>query len=204
MARRYTTPVDPAHLAANTRQNIPVGKTIDFDKLLPGRKFRHDGWTNERLQRFIDTLAYTGCVRDAAGVAGVSDTSIYKLKKRYPDFAAVWDDALVRSQKGLIAVAYRRAVEGKETVVIRNGEEVERRIVPSDSILSLLIKRGDMTGGKLAEQLEAVLTFEEYQAGWRFDGWGKKFRQEEPAVVRKKLEEKLAAMRQRLFIDADR
>jgi hypothetical protein len=203
MTRRHTTTVDPSHLAANTEQHIPPGKKIEFEKLLPGRKFRHDGWTNERLQRFIDTLAYTGCVRDSAGVAGVSDTSIYKLKKRYPSFAAVWDDALARSQKGLIAVAYRRAVEGKETVVIRNGEEVERRIVPSDSILSLLIKRGDLTGERAKAKGEDVLTFEEWKSGLRFTKWGKKWKPPSPEEAQAKLDAKFKQMRQRLFADAD-
>ncbi|WP_422062242.1 hypothetical protein [Sphingopyxis sp.] len=39
-------------------------------------------------------------------------------------------------------VAYERAVEGREMVILRGGKEVERRIVPSDSLLGLLLKRG--------------------------------------------------------------
>ena len=41
-----------------------------------------------------------------------------------------------------MAVAYKRAVEGKETIIVRRGQEVERRITPSDAILGVLLKRG--------------------------------------------------------------
>ena len=204
MARRRKPEDDLAAADANPPQHIPGGPRINFKALMPGYPKRHDGWNQHRVQRFLDTLAHTGCVKDAARVAGMSAVAARRAQRRYPPFAAAWEDALERSQQGLIAIAYQRAVEGRETIIIRKGEEYERKIEPSDAMLGLLIKRGDMTGDKLAENSEAVLTFEEYQAGWRFDGWGKKFRQEEPAAVRKKLEEKLAAMRQRLFIDADR
>ena len=45
------------------------------------------------------------------------------------------------------AIAYERAVVGRETVVMRGGKEVERRITPSDSMLALLVKRGEMGDG---------------------------------------------------------
>lgn len=49
---------------------IPIGPPISLNKLLPGLRVRHDGWTEARTQRFLDTLAHTGCVTDAARVAG--------------------------------------------------------------------------------------------------------------------------------------
>ena len=33
---------------------------------MPGLRIRHDGWTQAQTQRFLDTLGYSGCVRDAA------------------------------------------------------------------------------------------------------------------------------------------
>lgn len=69
------------------------------------------------------------------------------MKRRFPLFAAAWDEGLSRAGQGLMAIAYKRAVEGRETVIIRNGEEYERRFMPSDSILGLLLERGDMNGG---------------------------------------------------------
>lgn len=203
MARRRKPEDDLAAASANPPQHIPSGPRVDFAKLMPGYPKRHDGWNQQRVQRFFDTLAHTGCVKDAARVAGMSAVAARRAQRRFPLFAAAWEDALDRSRQGLIAIAYQRAVEGRETIIIRKGEEYERKIEPSDAMLGLLIKRGDMSGNKLGEKAEDILTFEEYKAGWRFTGFGKKFKQEDPAQVRARLEAKFALMRKRLFADAD-
>jgi hypothetical protein len=204
MARRRKPEDDLAAASANPPQHIPPGPKVDFAKLMPGYPKRHDGWNQQRVQRFFDTLAHTGCVKDAARVAGMSAVAARRAQRRFPLFAAVWEEALDRSRQGLIAIAYQRAVEGRETVIIRKGEEYQRKIEPSDAMLGLLIKRGDMSGGRLGEKSEDVLSFEEYQAGWRFTGFGKKYKQEDPAVVRARLEAKFDLMRKRMFTDADR
>jgi hypothetical protein len=118
------------------------------DKLLPGLRLRHDGWTEARLSLFLATLGTTGCIRDAARVAGVSVKGANDIRVRFPLFAAAWEEALARAQKGLLAVAHDHAVRGKETVIIRDGKEVERRITPDSATLGLLIKRGDQGGVK--------------------------------------------------------
>jgi hypothetical protein len=176
---------------------------------MPGYRVRHDGWTVQRTQRFLDTLAHTGCVRDACRVADVSDTSAYRLKDRYPAFAFAWSEALARSRIGLEAVAYRRAVEGRETVIIRKGEEVERRISPSDSMLALLIKRGDLaekraqevsTGlaeGKVLYHPHEVVNYEEWAKGWRFDDEGRKTDKFTIERIKDRLEARFAEMRER-------
>lgn len=204
MARKRKPEDDLAAASANPPQHIPSGPKVDFLKLMPGYPRRHDGWNQQRVQRFFDTLAHTGCVKDAARVAGMSAVAARRAQRRFPLFAAAWEEALDRSRQGLIAIAYQRAVEGRETVIIRKGEEYQRKIEPSDAMLGLLIKRGDMSGGKLGEKAEDVLTYEEYKAGWRFTGFGKKYKQEDPAVVRARLDAKFALMRKRMFADADR
>lgn len=204
MARRRKPEDDLAAASANPPQHIPSGPRVDFAKLMPGYPKRHDGWNQQRVQRFFDTLAHTGCVKDAARVAGMSAVAARRAQRRFPLFAAAWEEALDRSRQGLIAIAYQRAVEGRETVIIRKGEEYQRKIEPSDAMLGLLIKRGDMSGGKLGGKAEDVLSFEEYKAGWRFTGFGKKYKQEDPAVVRARLDAKFALMRKRMFADADR
>lgn len=111
--------------------------------LLPGLRPRHDGWTDARLKVFLKTLKTTGCISDAARVAGVSAKSAYEQRDRFPAFAAAMEGALEHAQDGLLAVAHRYATQGRETVIIRKGEEVERRIAPDTATLGLLIKRGD-------------------------------------------------------------
>ncbi len=205
MARYRRNRAGELVMGKDEERQIPSGPIrVDFDAMMPGYRTRHDGWNQQRLQRFFDVLAFSGCIEDACRVCGMSDVSARRMKKKYPLFASAWEDALARAQQGLIAIAYQRAVEGRETVIIRKGEEYQRKIEPSDAMLGLLIKRGDMSGGKLGEKSEDVLTFEEYQAGWRFTGFGKKYKQEDPAVVRARLDAKFASMRKRMFTDADR
>ena len=152
------------------------------------------------MQRFFDALAHTGCVRDAARVAGVSGASAYRMKRRFVLFSQAWERALSRAGQGLMAVAYKRAVDGKETVIIRGGQEVERRITPSDAILGLLLKRGDMAGGGLigGKSPEEYLSFDEWQQHKRFDARGRKIEIEDPEVSAHKFADKMEQMRKRL------
>jgi hypothetical protein len=138
---------------------------------LAGHRQRLDGWTPQRVAQFLETLAETGCVRDAARVAGLSKASAYRLRAKSPAFAARWAQAMEAAQEGLVAIAYKRAVEGKETIIIRKGEEVERRISPSDAMLSLLVKRGDLSGERATS---AAISFEEHEQGWHFEKDGRK------------------------------
>lgn len=198
MARKRN-PIDPADAAAHGPQAIPRGVHLSRNTLMPGYRVRHDGWTEERTQRFLDALSHTGCVRDAARVAGVSNQAGYRLKARFPAFAAAWNAALARAQQGLIAIAYKRAVEGRETVIIRKGEEVERRIQPSDSMLGLLIKRGDLEGDGAHVLREDAITFDEWQDRWRFDQSGKKVQQGSEADAMHRVDERLQRIRANLI-----
>ncbi|RYD42580.1 MAG: hypothetical protein EOP63_12515 [Sphingomonadales bacterium] len=130
-----------------------------LNPFMPGLRIRADGWTVARTRTFLALLAQTGCVADAARVAGVSTTSVNRSRKLFAPFDRACAEALANALRGLEAVAYQRAVEGRETVVIRDGREVERRIMPSDSLLAMLIKRGDLSG-----ILGRALTAEEAEA----------------------------------------
>tara|TARA_R100001244_G_scaffold9454_2_gene11458 strand:+ start:17619 stop:18395 length:777 start_codon:yes stop_codon:yes gene_type:complete len=164
------------------------------------RKPRHDGWTEARRKTFLAVLRESGCVTDACRVAGVSGTSAYRLRRRDPEMAALWDEALETGQRGLVAVAHQHAVVGKETIIYRGGEEVERRVAPSDSIMALLIKRGDLGGRIGSRTADQVITWEEWQDGLRFDEEGNKVTlEEEAAAVRASLDAKLDDMRTKLL-----
>ena len=106
---------------------------------MPGLRVRSDGWTAARTRVFLATLGRTGCVTDAARIAGVSTTSVNRSRALFAPFDKACGEAIARALRGLEAVAYERAVEGREMVIVRNGKEVERRIVPSDSLLGLLM-----------------------------------------------------------------
>lgn len=204
MARKHK-PLDPAQGARQAPEKIPRGRAVARNALAPGLRVRHDGWTQERMQRFLDALAHTGCVRDAARVAGVSNQAGYRLKRLYPAFAEAWDAALARAQQGLIAIAYRRAVEGRETVIYREGKEVERRIQPSDAMLGLLIKRGDMAdsapgGDALSGSLagidrEDIITRDEWEQGWAFDWKGGKVKEMSEAEAEAEFDRRMERLR---------
>ena len=201
MARKSPSSDLVLTILPDTGQRIPSGPRVNRNRLMPGLRVRHDGWTEERTQRFFDALGHTGCVRDAARVAGVSNAAAYRMKRRFPLFSQAWEDALDRAGQGLLAIAYKRAVEGRETVIIRGGQEYERRITPSDAILGLLLKRGDMAGtgalpgGKLPDDL---LSFDEWQRHKRFDDYGRKIEIEDPEKSKDKFIAKLTEIRNRL------
>ena len=115
------------------------GKQVN--PFMPGLRVREDGFTAARTRVFLAVLAKTGCVSDAARVAGVSRTSVNRARSLFAPFDAACREALAKALRGLEAVAYQRAVEGRETVVIRGGREVERRIAPSDALLALLDRK---------------------------------------------------------------
>jgi hypothetical protein len=161
---------------------------------------RHDGWTEARRKTFLAVLRESGCVRDACRVAGISTTSAYRLRRREPEIAVLWEEAQANAQRGLVAVAHQHAVVGKETVIYRHGEEVERRVAPSDAMLALLIKRGDLGGRVGSRTADQVITWEEWQDGLRFDEAGNKVsEQEEMMAVRASLDAKLGDMRVKLL-----
>ena len=57
---------------------------------------RRDGWTAERQLRFLDALASTRSIFNAAASAGISRESAYRLRNRRDGalFGALWDRAL--------------------------------------------------------------------------------------------------------------
>ena len=114
---------------------------------MPGLRIREDGSTVARTRTFLAALTQTGCVTDAARVAGISRKSVNDARGRFAAFDRACSTALARAGRGVRAIAYERAVVGRETVVMRGGKEVERRITPSDSMLALLVKRGEMGDG---------------------------------------------------------
>ena len=123
-----------------------VGEGSLENPYMPGLRIREDGWTGTRTRVFLAVLAQTGCVADAARIAGVSTTSVNRSRRLFAPFDKACVEALANALRGLEAVAYQRAVVGRETVIFRGGKEFERRIVPSDNLLRLLIKRGDLSG----------------------------------------------------------
>ena len=131
----------------------------------------------------------------------MSSTSAYRLRRRDPDFDRRWKAAKAQAIRGLVAVAHQHAVVGKETVIYRRGVEVERRVTPSDALLALLIRQGNLT----ERDADRLISWEEWQDGIVFDEQGNKIsRAEEAAAVRASLDRKLGDMAAKLRLRRDR
>jgi hypothetical protein len=69
-------------------------------------------WQN----KFIDALGKTPSVTHACLAAGINRTRAYEHRKKNPEFAARWEDALGRSIDDLEAKAFQLALNGEDHV----------------------------------------------------------------------------------------
>jgi len=103
---------------------------------------RHDGWTPDKQAGFIDALAESGCVTEAAARVGMSAATAYALRRR-PDaesFRMAWEAALDHAVTRLSDAAFARALGGVARPVFFQGEQVgERRYY--DERLTMFILR---------------------------------------------------------------
>ncbi len=90
----------------------------------PGRATRADGWTPERIAIFLNALAETGFVTEAARAAGMSGPSAYGLRNsaKGQSFALAWDAALLRASPSLNQTLTSRAIHGWDEPVFRDGK----------------------------------------------------------------------------------
>ncbi len=104
-----------------------------------GWRARGDGFTPKKRRRFIAALAETGCVSDAARVAGISTTSVDRWRGRDAVFAAACETALHMASAHIETLAWERAVIGIEEPVWHYGKRVGTRLKRSDAIFRLLL-----------------------------------------------------------------
>jgi hypothetical protein len=103
---------------------------------------RHDGITPERQRIFIEVLAATGSVAEAARQAGASRQGFYAYRNRDAgrDFGIAWDHALSLATEQLCDVAYERALYGVEEPVFYHGEQIGTRRRYNDRLLMMLLR----------------------------------------------------------------
>jgi hypothetical protein len=107
------------------------------------RKRRVDGWSPSVQRRFIEILADTGSVEQAAFAVGKSPSSCYQLRRApgAESFAAAWAAAIDEASKRLLDSAFERALVGSdEPVFNRDGDRVGRRFRQSDKLLMFLLR----------------------------------------------------------------
>lgn len=74
--------------------------------------------------RFLDALAGHGNVRAAAALVGVSRETVYRARRRFADFARLWDAALVHARGRSEEELATRALDGVAVPVFVRGEHV--------------------------------------------------------------------------------
>jgi len=93
---------------------------------LPARRPRRDGWTADKQESFLKTLATCGCVTHACRSVGMSRESAYRLYNRESaaDFRRGWEAALDCSLRLLEDEMWSRAIKGVPRPVFYQGEQV--------------------------------------------------------------------------------
>lgn len=128
------------------------GGQLAFDPV-PVRR-RRDDWTAEWQRRFIEVVAETGCVSQAAAAVRITPPrSAYRLAAR-PDavsFARAWDAAAQIATRRGVSILHEYAYHGIVETVWKNGECVWERRRPSEKALFFLLRHLDpMRFGSLA------------------------------------------------------
>ncbi|MGP1283311.1 MAG: hypothetical protein ACTS1X_10080 [Parasphingopyxis sp.] len=111
----------------------------------PARRRRHDGWTPERIEKFLEALRATASITDACRVVGKSRQSAYKLynRKDSAHIRKAWDEALRACTNILATTAFDRAVNGTEEQVFHDGHFVGWRTRYDNRHLQWMLRARD-------------------------------------------------------------
>ena len=110
--------------------------------------------------RFLDCLATLGEVRAAAARVGVSRETCYRARRRWPDFARLWDAAMLHARARAEGELASRAYDGVKTPVFLRGECVATWNRHDPRYLSMLLARLDRKAEACPEAAETAERFE--------------------------------------------
>lgn len=126
---------------------------------------RHDGWNADRQIAFIDALAASGCVTDAARTVGMSVRSAYRLRA-HPEagsFRRAWDEALEFAIQHLQDAVLSRAIKGVPIPHYYQGKKVGEHGRYDERLAQFLLRtRKPALYGRAAEQLPIAAPSELY------------------------------------------
>jgi hypothetical protein len=103
------------------------------------RRVRKDGWSARRRQIFLDHYAESGNATEACRAAGMYEGAAYGLRRRDPDFARQYDEALAVSKLRLEEMAIQYAKTGGRIVPVEPGEIAPVDLANFDPELALKI-----------------------------------------------------------------
>ena len=116
----------------------------------PLKTTRRDGWTAEKQRGFLQMLAATQSVAQAAKAVGMSRQSAYKLRARRDDapFGAGWRMATQSARNALVEAALDRAVNGVEVPHYWQGELVGTSRRYDARLTALLLNSGALESAR--------------------------------------------------------
>lgn len=115
----------------------------DYDWVPVARRPRLGGWTAEKQRAFIQALAGTASVTQAARSVGMSMRSCYDLRSASDgaNFAAAWDAAVRQATLQLADRLLERAIDGvEEPIFDRKGNRVGARVKYNDRLGMFLLR----------------------------------------------------------------
>jgi hypothetical protein len=109
---------------------------------------RHNGWNRDKMARFIEFLAETGSVSDAADMVGMSRQAAYMLRSRMigQPFDVAWEGALEFGIQQLAHQLLDRSLNGVAMPVFYKGEIVGERRVFNERVSLMIIQNMDKFG----------------------------------------------------------
>jgi len=96
------------------------------------------GWTLSRRERFLDHVAATCNVRAATEAVGLSQASVYALRRRDPAFAEQWRMALLTGYDRLEAILVAKAIAALEGVEAGDPDAVVSGTIGVEQAIKLL------------------------------------------------------------------
>ncbi len=126
-------PVDASPSAKKPVPECSVGRSR-YGKP-QSRAIARNGWTAAKRKRFLDCLSVTCNVRQSAEFSGMSHCAVYALRRRDPDFAAQFTEALESGYVRLEAALLEKAINGTGIrVPIIGDEELDGKAPRLDDI----------------------------------------------------------------------
>lgn len=122
-AGRSTGSKDYSGKATDVR-GVEIGKGPTARKITQRRTPRKTGWTKARRAKFLQLLKESCNVTDSVRAVGLTLPAAYALRKRDPEFAAGWAEALEQGYAELEMHLLRQSIFGaKTTEIVEDGTE---------------------------------------------------------------------------------
>lgn len=141
------------------------GRRTDLDgQDTPAGKLARARWSKAMRAAFLDHLAGTCNVEQSAAAAGVCKTSVYAIRRRDPDFAAKWEEALALGYQMLETRLLDHVLAGRCRTDPLATDGGEQPAIDFEAALRLLAQQRNAEGKPHKGRQVAFATREETDA----------------------------------------